>query len=299
MTTTLRSRSAVGRSGEAALQQYIARANSYARLERPRELELARRFKQDGDRAAGDELARSHLRYSLAVALKYRGYGVPVLELIAEGNVGIAVALTRFDPERGLRFVTYASYWIRAYVIDYILRFRSIVGGGLGALRSRMFFRLRRERARIMGSVGDREEAERQLAERMKVSPERLSSMLHRLDHPDLSFDSVEMDRAPGLGDVLATAELQDELLADREQQSRTRATVQRAVAELDERERFIAEHRLMAAPEDELTLAEIGRRLGVSRERARQLEARLKRRLRERIAGLSGEPRCERRDAA
>lgn len=285
MTAMLQRRSATERSARAVLDRYMSRVNSYPRLDRARELDLARRFRENGDRAAADELARSHLRYALAVALKYRGYGLPVLELVAEGNAGIAVALTRFDPDRGLRFVTYASYWIRACIIDYILRFKSIVGGGLGALRSRTFFTLRRERARLMSRLGDREEAERQLAERMNVSREQLAGMLHRLDSHDLSLDSVEMERAPAL--MPATTEGQDDLLDDRVRQSRVQAAVREAVSELDARDRFIAEHRLMAMPEDELSLAEVGRRLGVSRERARQLEARTKRRLRERITGI------------
>jgi len=285
MPSALRSRGATGRSGEAALQQYIAWANSYARLERARELELARRFRESGDRAAGDELARSHLRYSLAVALKYRGYGLPVLELVAEGNAGIAVALTRFEPERGLRFVTYASYWIRACIIDYILRFKSVVGGGLGALRSRTFFTLRRERARILSRLGDGEEAERQLAERMNVSREQLAGMLARLDSHDLPLDSPELERSAS--PTLVTTAAQDELLDDRVRRSRVQAAVRQALSGLDERDRFISEHRLMAMPEDELSLAEVVRRLGVSRERARQLEARVKRRLRERITGI------------
>ncbi len=286
MPTAIRSRSSTS-SGEAQLRRYMARANSYPRPDRARELDLARRWKASGDRAAADELARSHLRYALAVALKYRGYGLPVLELVAEGNAGIAVALTRFEPERGLRFVTYASYWIRAYIIDYVLRFRSIVGGGLGALRSRVFFNLRRERARIAGRIGDPEEVERLLAQHMKTSPENVAAMLQRLDNHDLSLDSVEIDRTPGLGHALSTTEAQDDLLDERQRESRVRETVQRAVSELDDRDRFIAEHRLMAAPEDELSLAEIGRRLGVSRERARQLETRVKQRLRARITGI------------
>lgn len=272
---------------DARLQEYIRRVNSYPRLDRERELELARRFRK-GDRRAGDELARAHLRYSLALALRYRGYGLPVLELAAEGNIGLAVALARFDPERGFRFVTYASHWVRAHIVDYVMRSRSIVGGGSGGLRSNYFFSLRRERARLTAALGDREEVERRLAEERGVSRERLAVMLRQIDTQDISLDVADTARSRLVNGELAVTETQEDMLAHHERQARAESVVRTAVSMLDDRDRFIAERRLMASSEEQLSLAEVGRFFGVSRERARQLEARVKTRLRAHVAALS-----------
>ncbi len=282
--TRARTNSAAGPTGDAQLQKYIARVNRYPRLERAEELDLARRFKQ-GDQSAGDKIARSHLRFALAAALKYRGYGLPIFDLIAEGNVGIAVALARFDPERGFRFVTYASHWVRAYIVEYILRFRSSMVGGKGnAIRSRHFFGLRRERARIMGHTRDNDQVEIRLAERFGTTREKVVEMLQRIDSRDVFLDGLDPNQATELCNGLVVTETQEKELDDCERALWAREVVREALVELDERDRFIAERRLMAAPEDELTLADVGRHFGVSRERARQLEARLKRRLRDRI---------------
>src|SRR6187402_2734452 len=137
---------------------YMAEAKRAPRLEREQEMALALRWKHQGDRAAGDTLARANLRHVVAVAMKYRRYGVPVSELIAEGNFGVVHALGKFDPERGIRFVTYAAHWVRAYILDHVIKSWSMVGGGSGPLRSKMFFKLRRERAMVSNLLGEGDE---------------------------------------------------------------------------------------------------------------------------------------------
>ncbi|MEB2323709.1 MAG: RNA polymerase factor sigma-32 [Sorangiineae bacterium] len=272
------------------VSRYISTVHGYPKLEREEEADLARRWRATQDRRAADRLVRSHLRYVVAIALKYRRYGLPLQELIAEGNFGLVHALAKFEPERGNRFVTYAAYWIRAYVLNYIIRSWSLVGVGSGALRSKMFFKLRRERVRVTNLVGEGELADQMLAERFKLPAEQVRGMLRRLETRDLSLDATVFDdSATRLVDTLASPELSSEEASSASQlRDRVRDTVRSAVTGLDERERFIVEHRLMADREDELSLAEIGRRLGVSRERARQLEARAKRKLKTRIEELS-----------
>ena len=139
---------------------------------------LTRRWSSHQDRAAADRLVRSHLRYVVAIALKYRRYGIPLSELIAEGNFGVVHALKKFEPERGNRFVTYAAYWIRAYILNYIIRSWSLVGVGSGALRSKMFFKLRRERVRITNLVGEGEEADEMLAQRFNMPTAQVTRMV-------------------------------------------------------------------------------------------------------------------------
>jgi RNA polymerase sigma-32 factor len=275
-----------------SVQRYIAEANRAPQLDREREVELARRFREQGDRRAGSELARAHLRHVVAIALKYRRYGVPLGELIAEGNYGLVHAMSKFEPERGIRFITYAAYWVRAHVLGHVLKSWSLVGNATGPLRSRIFFKLRRERIRVANLLGEGEAAEQALATRLGVTPAQLGSLLQRLDARDVSLDvKVFDDSALRLVDTLPSDDDQERALFEHEFEHGARRTVHRALADLDPRERFIVQRRLMADPAEELTLAEIGRELGVSRERARQLEARTKSKLRARITALGGGP--------
>ncbi len=273
-----------------ALSQYMARAQQEPKLSREQESELCRAYYVNHDGVAKEQLVRAHLRYVVAIALKYRRYGLPLSELIAEGNFGIVHALGKFDPSRGNRFVTYAAYWIRAYILNYIIRSWSMVGVGSGALRSKMFFKLRREKVKITNLVGDSERAEEILAERFQLPRQQLVSMMRRLETRDVSLDARVFDDAfTTVVETMAAPSLdQEQVYSASEHSDGVRQMVQVAVRSLDHRERFIAENRWMADPEDELSLAEIGRRLGVSRERARQLESRAKRKLRTRISEIS-----------
>ena len=269
------------------LSRYIAYAQSVPRLEREEELELFRAWQASDDPALADRIVRAHLRYVVAIASKYRRYRVPLSELIAEGNFGVVHALRKFEPERGNRFVTYAAYWIRAYVLNHIIRSWSLVGAGSGALRSKMFFKLRRERVRVSNLAGSSEEAEEMLAARMKMPREQVASMLRRLEARDLSLDTkVYDDASVSLVDTLPADDDVEGEVASGGVRELLKDTVSSALDGLDQRERYIVEHRLMADREDELSLAELGRRLGVSRERARQLEARAKKKLRQEIEG-------------
>jgi RNA polymerase sigma-32 factor len=278
-----------------ALSQYINLVHSYPQLSREEEVALMERWLTHGDVSAREQIARAHLRYVVAIALKYRRYGVPLAELISEGNFGIVHALGKFEPNRGTRFVTYAAYWIRAYVLNYVIRSWSMVGAGSGALRSKMFFKLRRDRARLLNQHGDPERVDAILAQQLGISETKLGRMLRRLDARDVSLDTrVFQDSSTSLVDQLVAPEpTQETAIAEDEVGDLVRVAVREALTRLDHRERFIVEKRLMSDREDELSLAEIGRHLGVSRERARQLEARAKRKLRANIAKLGSDGRA------
>jgi RNA polymerase sigma-32 factor len=274
------------------LSRYISMVHRLPQLSREAELELVERWQKQQDEAAKVELLNAHLRYVVAIALKYRRYGVPIDELVSEGNFGVVHALSKFEPGRGTRFVTYAAYWIRAYILNHIIRSWSLVGVGSGALRSKMFFKLRRERVKILNLVGEGEKADNMLAEAMNLPTDKVTAMVRRLEARDLSLDAkVFDDSGTTLADMLPSTETsQEETVANNELGDQVRDAVSAAVSSLDERERYIVERRLMADGEEELSLAEIGRQLGVSRERARQLEARAKRKLKVRIEELSRE---------
>jgi RNA polymerase sigma-32 factor len=280
----------MSRQNEPELSRYIARIHAFPRLTREEEIALVERWANARDANARQLLLESHLRFVVAIALRYRRYGVPVSELIAEGNFGVLHALDKFESSRGTRFVTYAAYWIRAYALNHVIRSWSLVGVGSGALRSKMFFKLRRERVRISNLVGEGEHADEMLAERLNLPVAKVTSMVRRLESRDVSLDTrAHADSNVTLLDGMSANEAsQEQLVSGNEVRDLMRHVVRDAIEVLDERERYIVEKRLMADPEDELSLAEIGRQLGVSRERARQLEARAKRKLRSRIAELS-----------
>lgn len=280
----------MARDTDPNISRYLSMVQSFPQLDREAELVLAKRWQEQGDVNAADKLVRAHLRYVVAIALKYRRYGVPLSELISEGNFGVVHALKKFQPERGNRFVTYAAYWIRAYILNYIIRSWSLVGAGSGALRSKMFFRLRREKVRVLNLVGDGAAADELLATRLGLTLEQVQGMLRRLEARDVSLDAklYEDSGTAVLDTLVSPAEDQEQSLAATGVQEKLKDAVREAVGELDDRERYIVENRLMADPEDELSLAELGRRLGVSRERARQLEARAKKKLRGRLQSVS-----------
>lgn len=276
----------MARRAEGEFGRYLSMVQSFPALSRERELELVLHCQANDDPKAREELLNSQLRYVVAIALRYRRYGVPLDELISEGNFGLVHALKKFDASRGTRFVTYAAYWIRAYVLNHVIRSWSMVGVGSGALRSKMFFRLRRERVRIANLVGEGERADEMLAERLSLPTATVASMVRRLDARDVSLDAKVFDgSATTLADMLVSSgESQEESVANSETGEKVRITVRDAMSVLDKRERYIVDKRLMADRDEELSLAEIGRQLGVSRERARQLEERAKRKLRQRI---------------
>lgn len=268
------------RTTEAKSTGYLTLVEQSPKLSREQEHELAQRWRDHGDTAARDELVRSQLRHVVTIARRYRRRtGTTLDELIAEGNFGLLQALDKFDPHRGTRFVTYAVYWIRAYISHYLIRSRSLVTTGV---QSKLLSKIRRERAKAATSSGSEEHADSQIAERFALSPERLRSLTERLDVRDVTWDETTADapsgrRTEALESLSPNAE---EAVLSVEAGKQISAAVAHAVSSLDARERFVVERRLMANREEELSLAEIGRRLGVSRERARQLETRAMRKL-------------------
>jgi RNA polymerase sigma-32 factor len=267
-----------------------ALAKSAPIISAERERTLARRWRLQGDRRAADELVRTHLRTVTTLATKYRHYGVPISELVAEGNCGLVHALGRFDPERGVRFATYATHWVRAYILGYVLRTWSIVGGSSGGMRSQLFFKFRRERARLTATLGDldSEEVQEILARRLGVSLDRIRLMMRRVDAQDISLDTASSNDSPTpMVDQLlhAGCDPEQELLATRFQ-GRVSEVVKVALRVLDPRERYIVGARVMAPDEEALSLADMSRVLGISRERVRQLEVRAFRKLKAAVSG-------------
>ncbi len=269
----------------------IDRSKSTPTLTREEEIRLHRRWKKQHDPEARDALVRANLRYVVSMAMSYRHYPVPIDDLIAEGSLGLLVAIDKFDPKRGFRLVTYASYWMRAYIITHVMK--SWVRGKtrMSAVRSRMFFKLRRDRARVGAQFGEKDGL-RHLAEETGMTEDRLSDVLAQLDTPDFPLEAESDDMEWGFfRERLASRDPDPESSCSTEERKTSISSLVRtAVDRLDQRERFIIERRVM---EDEPeSLASIGRRMGISRERTRQLEMRARRKLMRSLteAGVTGE---------
>jgi len=277
------------------VQRYLSYVQTVPRLSREDEHELAVRVRDTGDPVALDQLTRANLRYVVAIALKYRRYRVPVAELVSEGSVGLVVAARKFDPDRGTRFVTYAAHWIRAFMLEHVIRGSSMVGNGSGPMRSKLFFRLRREKAVLVGQGFDSSEVAERLATTFGTTVDKLRVMEERLDARDVSLDAPTHDDGTGtLVETMPGGEpSQEEQLSRAEETEQLNARVREAVRDLDPRERFIVESRLMADDPSELSLAEIGRQLGVSRERARQIEARAKQKIKRLLLASDAEQKA------
>jgi len=242
-------------------------------MSREREHELAQRWHLHKDLRARDELVSAQLRQVVSVARRYRLYGGASLdELIAEGNFGLVKALEKFDPERGTRFVTYAVYWIRAYISQHLLRSRSVVTAGV---QSKLLSKIRHVREELLKTTGDVANLNDQIAEQLALSPLKLDGLLERMESHDVPWDP-ETEDTPS-SSVCNTAHWLsvEEITLSVEARVLLCKAVSQALSQLDDREQYIIKRRLMAHRDEQLSLAEIGRHFGFSRERARQLEAR------------------------
>jgi RNA polymerase sigma-32 factor len=268
-------------------RDFAAAVKSAPYLDRDEERDLAERWKEARDSAALHRLAQSHMRLVLAVASRYRRYGLPLQDLVQEGNVGMLEAAARFEPSREVRFSTYASWWIRASIQDYILRNWSIVRGGTSSNQKSLFFNLRRIRARLARSHGGRPQHEifADVARALGVSPGDVEMMNARLSGPDMSLNApistAEGREDSERGDFLVdAAPLPDEIVGDSIDGDRRHEALASALAMLDPREmRIIRERRLQDEP---ATLDA----LGVALERVRQIEARAIEKLRAAMTG-------------
>jgi RNA polymerase sigma-32 factor len=281
---------AIREAGQDGFSRFLTRLQRYPVLDREGEVELARRARA-GDRAASDLLVCANLRYVVKIAGQYRGYGLRPADLVEEGTLGLIEAAHRYDPERGLRFMTYGAWWVRAYMLSFVLKQWSIVGTGTGPLQSRLFFRLTREREKLaseMSATGAEGSVDEALAQRFGTRTERVQAMEARLGARDVSLDApaYREGEASAIDVLAADGPAVDEEVARAQHVTQVRSRLEKVLAALDGRERLIVERRLLADDGEE-TLAELGRRLGLSRERVRQLEERVKAKLRKALAPL------------
>jgi len=269
-----------------SFDHYMAQVNRFPLLSVEEEQQLARRYRDEGDLEAAHRLVCANLRFVVKVALEYRNYGIRLLDLIQEGNIGLMQAVRKFDPERGLRLITYAVWWIRAYIQDFIMKSWSLVKVGTTQAQKKLFFKLAQTRNALRNLTGEDDSAK--VAELLDVDETLVEEMGQRLGLRDTSLD-VELSEGNdySLLDVIADCRpSQEATLIDRQEQHRRDSRTRAALDKLPERERRIIEQRFLR--EKPLTLQELADEYGISRERVRQLEQNALRRLKTSLADLA-----------
>jgi RNA polymerase sigma-32 factor len=265
-------------SPEGGLSRYLSEIRKFPMLAKDEEFMLAKRWQQHEDPEAAHRLVTSHLRLVAKIAMGYRGYGLPIGEVISEGNVGLMQAVKKFDPDKGFRLATYAMWWIRASIQEYILRSWSLVKMGTTAAHKKLFFNLRKAKSEIAAlQEGDlRPDQVSQIATKLGVLDEEVISMNRRLAGGDASLNSpLRADSEAEWQDWLVDENTpsQESVVADAEEKSIRMSLLEEAMTELSDRERHIlTERRLKDEP---TTLEELAAQYGVSRERVRQIEVR------------------------
>jgi RNA polymerase sigma-32 factor len=265
-------------SPEGGLSRYLSEIRKFPMLAKDEEFMLAKRWQEHEDPEAAHRLVTSHLRLVAKIAMGYRGYGLPIGEVISEGNVGLMQAVKKFDPDRGFRLATYAMWWIRASIQEYILRSWSLVKMGTTAAQKKLFFNLRKAKSEISAlEEGDMHPDQvRQIATKLGVLDEEVISMNRRLAGGDASLNAPlradgESEWQDWLVDEVTPS--QEHMVAENEERSIRMSLLEEAMAELTDRERHILTERRLK--DDPTTLEELASQYGVSRERVRQIEVR------------------------
>jgi RNA polymerase sigma-32 factor len=263
-------------SGEAGLSRYLTEIRKFPMLKPDEEYMLAKAYKEHGDRDAAHRLVTSHLRLVAKIAMGYRGYGLPIGEVISEGNVGLMQAVKRFEPEKGFRLATYAMWWIKASIQEYILRSWSLVKMGTTANQKRLFFNLRKVKGQIQAiEEGDlRPDQVTEIATRLRVPEVDVISMNRRLSG-DTSLNAPVRAESEGEWQdwLVDETDNQETALVESEELSMRAKLLGKALDKLNERERRVFEARRLR--DEPLTLEELSQEFSVSRERIRQIEVR------------------------
>ncbi len=264
-------------SSDAGLSRYQSEIRKFPLLTPEEEFMFAKRLKEQGDPEAARRLVTSHLRLVAKIAMGYRGYGLPVSEIVSEGNVGLMQAVKRFDPDRGFRLATYAMWWIRAAIQEYVLRSWSMVKMGTTAAQKKLFFNLRKAKSNI-GAIEEGDltpDHTVKLADQLGVTEREVTEMNRRLSGPDSSLNApLRSESESEWQDWLADDTIDQETrLAEREERGGRHEALTSALDTLSERERDIIQERRLK--DDPATLEDLSQKYGVSRERVRQIEVR------------------------
>ncbi|MBN1962763.1 MAG: RNA polymerase factor sigma-32 [Deltaproteobacteria bacterium] len=256
------------------LDRYVSEINRYPLLTREQEIELAKKYQQNGDFDAAQQIIVSNLRFVVKIAHEYRGYNHRLLDLIQEGNIGLMIAVSKFDPNKGYRVISYAVWWIRAYIQNYIMHSWSLVKLGTTQTQRKLFFKLRSERERAdHETINGNTVSTAELAERLGVNESEVINMEARLGSRDFSLDSTmpTNNQTSHLEVLSDNSPSPEEEFSSVQERQFVRNKIYKEMRHLNEKERFIIRHRLLC--DDPQTLQQIGRHFRISRERVRQIE--------------------------
>ncbi len=280
-------------SMSSSLELYLSEINRFPLLTVEEEQLLARDYRRDGNTRAAHRLITANLRFVVKVSYEYRSYGFKMADLIQEGNIGLMKAVQKFDPDTGIRLISYAVWWIRAYIQNYILKSWSLVKLGTTQAQRKLFFSLARtkrelDKLSVEHGVDSDGRDTGKIAKKLRVKPAEVEEMEQRMDGRDLSLDAPMGDDGgySHLDFVAAATPAQDDELSGAQEHVMVSDKVTAALGRLDQRERYIIEQRVMS--DRPLTLKELGEHFGFSRERARQLEIRAKEKLKNELHGLA-----------
>ena len=261
-------------SGEGGLSEYLIQIKKFPMLEREEEYMLAKNWRNRGDIKSAEKLVTSHLRLVAKIAMGYRGYGLPIGEMISEGNVGLMQAVKKFDPEKGFRLATYAMWWIKAGIQEYILRSWSLVKMGTTTAQKKLFFNLKKLKNKIAPrSDGDlKDEHVTEIANRLDVKKDEVISMNRRLSGQELSLNAPVGEDGDEWQDWLADKSMDQELsFAHNEEMKQRKDLLENSLEILNQREREILNYRRLV--DQPVTLEKLSRKYKISRERIRQIE--------------------------
>jgi len=266
-----------------SLQTYLVQINQFPLLSPEEEFDLAVRYRKYNDIGAAHKLITSNLRFVVKVALEYKSYGVKLQDLIQEGNIGLMMAVKKFDPYKGNRFISYAIWWIRAYIQNFIIKTWSLVKIGTTQTQKKLFYKIGKVR-KALETDRENEKKYELLAKDLDVSKEHIQEMEQRMASRDLSLDAPfdEKKELTHLDLLQEESPNQEERLAEEQEKEIREREVHKALQRLNEKENFIIRNRIMS--DEPLTLQDIGNRLNLSRERVRQIESEALKKLRKEI---------------
>ena len=277
-------------SNEGSLTHYLQQIKKFPMLTEKQEVSLAKKWRDKGDTSAAHELVTSHLRLVAKIAMGYRGYGLPVTELISEGNIGLMQAVKKYDPDKGFRLATYAMWWIRAAIQEYVLKSWSLVKIGTTAAQKKLFFNLKKLKGKLSdyneGSLKPHQVSE--IASQLNVSEKEVSEMEGRMSGNDYSLNAVvSADGQEEWQEWLVDEDADHEVkIAEKEEVTKRKELLSKAIDVLNEREKYIIQGRKLS--EEPKTLEELSKEYNISRERVRQIEERAFQKLQSEMLNLA-----------
>ena len=277
-------------SNEGSLTHYLQQIKKFPMLTEKQEVSLAKKWRDKGDTSAAHELVTSHLRLVAKIAMGYRGYGLPVTELISEGNIGLMQAVKKYDPDKGFRLATYAMWWIRAAIQEYVLKSWSLVKIGTTAAQKKLVFNLKKLKGKLSdyneGSLKPHQVTE--IASQLNVSEKEVSEMEGRMSGNDYSLNAVvSADGQEEWQEWLVDEDADHEVkIAEKEEVTKRKELLSKAIDVLNEREKYIIQGRKLS--EDPKTLEELSKEYNISRERIRQIEERAFQKLQSEMLSLA-----------